>query len=120
MYPGSSYINHSCYPNAVGIADGRTLVFEALRAIAAGDEILQCYTSLPAHDEGSPLLADWGFACDCPRCSKTLPSEVFAAFDAEFRCGGCHCVTTSCLRQATADAGGVCQCNPHSRRARPR
>ena len=31
MFPGSSYINHSCLPNAVGIAEGRTLAFEAPR-----------------------------------------------------------------------------------------
>jgi hypothetical protein len=110
MFPGSSFINHSCYPNAVGIAEGGTLAFETLRELAPGEEILQCYTSLK--DDRS--LTDWGFVCDCPRCTQAHTPEglaTFDAFDAEFRCSGCDCVTTSRLRQAAADACGVCQCN---------
>ena len=109
MYPGSSYVNHSCLPNAVGIFDGRKLVFEALRSIKAGEEILQCYVRI--RDGCEVSLMDWGFDCDCPRCSKTASPEEIAAFDAEFICSGCACVTTSRLRQAAEDQRGRCQCH---------
>ena len=46
MYPMASIVNHSCFPNTACVADGHRLVFEALRPILIGQELLQCYVRL--------------------------------------------------------------------------
>ena len=66
VYPQASLINHSCVPNVACIVDGPHVTFEALRPIAAGEEVLQCYLRIGAEGEdGSTAM--WGFTCTCPR-----------------------------------------------------
>lgn len=113
MYPFASFINHSCVPNVACLSDGREISFEALRDIAAGEEITQCYLMLGSEsDDGS--TKEWGFECDCPRCTQAVSDVELAEFDAAHICV-CGCVTTSSMRQAAMAAGGVCQCHARNR-----
>ena len=114
LYPGASYINHSCVPNCCGIISRRTIIFEALRPIEPHEEIVQCYVRLDGGRDFRP--EDWGFSCECPRCAGTAAAEDLAAFDAEFVCTSCGCVTTASRHQATASGGCRCQQN-HARAA---
>jgi hypothetical protein len=61
IFPAASLLNHSCLPNCVYhfINEGRTIVFHALRPIAAGEEV--CYAYVPLYqpfDTRCRLLED--------------------------------------------------------------
>ena len=139
MYPLASRVNHSCLPNTACVADGQFLVFEALRPILVGEEVLQCYlflgeaeaamdaafsAAVDASDAsanplgpstrsyGKPVpTAEWGFNCACERCDGSASVEALAIFDAAHLCP-CGCIITPSMSKAVAD--GVVQ---HSDRA---
>ena len=46
MYPHSSLMNHSCFPNCACVATGGALAFYALADISVGEELTQCYVEL--------------------------------------------------------------------------
>jgi hypothetical protein len=113
MFPNASFMNHSCLPSVACLTSGRSLIFEALRDIAAGEELLQCYLMLGSEsDDGS--TREWGFECECGRCSGEASARELEAFDRAHLCV-CGCVTTASMRQACMAAGGVCQCHERNR-----
>ena len=125
MYPMASFVNHSCLPNAACVVDGRQLVFEALRPIATGEELLQCYVrNSDADPDGDPKLraygmanpfAEWGFACACERCDGSASPEALRRFDALHLCP-CGGITTPKLKAMgdAATGGPACRCHTHN------
>ncbi len=77
-----AFSNHSCNPNAGIVKAGRQLMLKALRAIAAGDEILHDYSTLLGADDV------WTMRCNCgaKTCRKVvrnvarLPAAVCARY----------------------------------------
>lgn len=54
-----AFANHSCNPNAGIIKAGRKLLLQAIRSIAAGDEITHDYSTLLGADDV------WKMKCNC-------------------------------------------------------
>src|SRR5512135_1933631 len=65
------FINHSCEPNCTAVTEKKHVYIEALREIAAGEELLYDY-NLTRHDEDSADLPQ-RYACHCgaPTCRGT-------------------------------------------------
>eukprot|EP00002_Diphylleia_rotans_P035521 TRINITY_DN7764_c0_g1_i2.p1 TRINITY_DN7764_c0_g1~~TRINITY_DN7764_c0_g1_i2.p1 ORF type:complete len:420 (+),score=64.34 TRINITY_DN7764_c0_g1_i2:66-1325(+) len=71
VYTIASFMNHSCYPNAVKYMKGPKLQIFALRDIDPGDEINISYVTLDdSLEERVQVCKDvFFFECDCVRCS---------------------------------------------------
>ncbi len=65
-----AYANHSCNPNAGIVKTGRRLLLQAIRPIAAGDEVTHDYSTLLGADDV------WKMACNCGEtgCRKVVRS----------------------------------------------
>lgn len=65
-----AYANHSCNPNAGIVKTGRRLLLQAIRPIAAGDEITHDYSTLLGADDV------WRMKCNCgaDNCRKVVRS----------------------------------------------
>ena len=111
MYPHVSYLNHSCMPCVAAVADGNTMVVEALRDVTRGEELTICYLRLDAADDDGHGTSVWGFNCGCGRCDGSASAEALHEFDAAFRCP-CGCITT---RRKIEAGCGKCVCHEHSR-----
>ena len=57
------FINHSCDPNCESVIEGRRVFIEAIRDIAAGEELAYDYQI--QRDEDDPANVDEVFACRC-------------------------------------------------------
>jgi SET domain-containing protein len=57
------FINHSCDPNCESVIEGRRVFIEAIRSIAAGEELAYDYQI--QRDEDDPANVDEVFACRC-------------------------------------------------------
>jgi hypothetical protein len=131
MYPAASIINHSCMPNTACVAEGHRLVFETLRPISVGEELVQCYVLLDdasasgdAEPEGAACLsaygrpdptAPWGFACACERCDGSATTASLERFDAAHKCACGGIVLPKMKAAADAAAGGAaCRCHTHN------
>lgn len=75
VWPSASYFNHSCEPNVLKVRVGRTWVFEAERAVKAGEELQISYLGAPGEEKilgrqerRRRLERTWGFGCVCHRC----------------------------------------------------
>ncbi len=68
----SRFINHSCEPNCEAVTDRRHVYIEALRDIAAGEELLYDY-NLTRHDDDAENL-EQRYACHCgaKNCRGTM------------------------------------------------
>jgi hypothetical protein len=65
----SSYINHSCIPNAKREYLGDLMVLRATRPIGAGEEIMHSYDESSDYDaRTAALMNTWGFTCTCALC----------------------------------------------------
>mmetsp|Transcript_102237 Transcript_102237/g.284795 ORF Transcript_102237/g.284795 Transcript_102237/m.284795 type:complete len:487 (+) Transcript_102237:70-1530(+) len=87
----SSFMSHSCWPNAVWHYSGSDHVLRARRAIHTGDEV--CISYLPEHGlmQSAPVrrmeLHDTKrFWCACERCSG--PQDLSRGFACPRHCGG--------------------------------
>ncbi len=77
-----AWANHSCNPNAGVIKSGRRLLLQAIKAIAAGDEVTHDYSTLLGADDV------WKMQCNCgaAHCRKVvrnisrLPAGVLARY----------------------------------------
>lgn len=85
----SSFMSHSCYPNAVWHYDGADHVLRARRAIAVGDEV--CISYLPedgllnaAPTRRWELHETKRFWCTCERCAEGVTD-----FSRGLRCPSC-------------------------------
>ncbi|KAH0567131.1 SET and MYND domain-containing protein 4-like [Cotesia glomerata] len=110
IYTTVSLVNHSCYPNVVrhSYPDGKVVV-RALRFIAKGSEILDCYGPHFISDEllsRQKLLSDkYSFICTCEACKNDWK---LSTSDTVFRClcgskidvKQSHCTRVSCSRKA--------------------
>jgi len=56
---------------------GHNISIRALKSIAKGDEIYVSYVKpeLEFKDRTPFLLANYGFACTCPRCQRERPAD---------------------------------------------
>ncbi|MBY0270928.1 MAG: SET domain-containing protein [Burkholderiales bacterium] len=65
-----AYANHSCNPNTGIVKTGRRLLLQAIRPIAAGDEVTHDYSTLLGADDV------WSMKCNCgeARCRKVVRS----------------------------------------------
>lgn len=65
-----AYANHSCNPNAGIVKTGRRLLLQAIRPIAAGDEVTHDYSTLLGADDV------WKMPCNCGEsgCRKVVRS----------------------------------------------
>lgn len=63
-----AYANHSCNPNTGIVKTGRRLLLQAIRPIAAGDEITHDYSTLLGADDV------WTMKCNCGEagCRKVV------------------------------------------------
>jgi len=71
-------INHSCLPNTIfGEVDDK-MIFKAVRDIKIGEEIYDNYVdiTLCKSERNKHLLNQYGFLCNCERCSETKDSIV--------------------------------------------
>ncbi|KAJ4479127.1 hypothetical protein J3R30DRAFT_3289650 [Lentinula aciculospora] len=84
VYTVSSYLAHSCEPNARPSFDAGTseLHLIATRDLKAGEEITVAYVDVTQHEDESvvdcrrrrrmELARGWKFACPCERCEKEV------------------------------------------------
>ncbi|KAG1662897.1 hypothetical protein FOA52_009680 [Chlamydomonas sp. UWO 241] len=77
VWPEFAMLNHSCSPNAINYALGsRALVVRAATHVAAGDEITISYLGrpqlVPVDARIELLREDYGFSCECERCTNEL------------------------------------------------
>eukprot|EP01132_Coremiostelium_polycephalum_P004563 gene4563-5686_t len=77
LYPKSSFINHSCYPNCVRIQNGSSISMIVIRPIEIGDEISISYidTHLSVFPRKLLLKANYCFDCQCQRCSTSIQTD---------------------------------------------
>jgi hypothetical protein len=82
VFPAACYMNHSCAPNVVHhfVDAGRTVVFRALRDIAAGEEVVYRYveTHQPRAERRRLLREAFFFDCACARCAAPMEREAAA------------------------------------------
>ena len=85
LFASGSLLNHSCLPNiAVANAEG---TFVAIENILPGDElcVAYCDVEMDNADRREYLRYNYGFWCECPRCSGcefqagTLENQEFAS-----------------------------------------
>eukprot|EP00397_Hematodinium_sp_SG-2012_P048894 GEMP01056196.1.p1 GENE.GEMP01056196.1~~GEMP01056196.1.p1 ORF type:complete len:313 (-),score=60.69 GEMP01056196.1:294-1232(-) len=86
MYPQASMMNHACYPNTGCTMNGNHLIFETLRDVKEGEELLQSYLG------SNSVTDDWGFTCQCDRCRGVVHPDEWEKFVTTFRCE-CGCIT---------------------------
>ncbi|EGC29833.1 hypothetical protein DICPUDRAFT_90323 [Dictyostelium purpureum] len=75
LYFLTSFINHSCDPNAyVQFPNDHTAEIRLLKPINPGEEITISYadTSKDIIDRRSQLFENYGFNCECPKCLNEL------------------------------------------------
>ncbi|OQR78055.1 SET and MYND domain-containing protein 4-like [Tropilaelaps mercedesae] len=90
IYPSASLMNHSCEPNITsGFRFGSMLVVKAVRAITAGEEILNCYgphyRRMPFQERQTALLEQYFFRCDCSACARgDVDDQILMAFKCEY------------------------------------
>ena len=88
-YPAAAMLNHSCLPNVTHQFEGTALVFYTLRPIEAGEPLCFAYampSQQPTAARQKVLSDSWCFACRCPRCTNSLPSEEIRSYDKRYIC----------------------------------
>jgi len=76
LYETSSFLNHSCVPNAIwkinADTDGDMLKLVAIRPISADEEVLVSYTSddMDYTTRQQDLKRRYGFVCMCTKCKQ--------------------------------------------------
>ena len=69
IFYASSFMNHSCIPNASRIAFGDIMVIRANTNLKKGAEITQSYMPrAPYHERAIRLKDGWGIDCTCALC----------------------------------------------------
>nr|ABR16570.1 unknown [Picea sitchensis] len=95
LYPVISIINHSCFPNAVLLFEGRQAVVRAVEPIREGSELTVSYIEIAASTASrkKSLKEQYFFDCKCLRCLKVdTPDGLHEDAILEgFRCSSDHC-----------------------------
>jgi hypothetical protein len=68
----SQFINHSCEPNCEAVTDRRRVYIEALRDIAAGEELLYDYNLTRHDDDADDLEQRYECHCRAASCRGTM------------------------------------------------
>jgi hypothetical protein len=78
LYQTFSRINHSCRPNTIqrlrADGEGRQVTMTAVRRVAAGEEILWCYSNAPFRS-GQARRHALAFPCWCEACALEGPER---------------------------------------------
>ena len=72
LFEGVANLNHACRPNAVVVFEQDALAtVAALKPIRKGEEVTICYIEedQPVEERRADLV-DYGFLCDCVRCTE--------------------------------------------------
>ncbi|KAI3340842.1 hypothetical protein F4824DRAFT_497140 [Ustulina deusta] len=86
LFPRASRFNHSCDPNMLyeSSVEGYSWTGTAVRDVAKGEELLISY--MPNHsrkkDREREARENWGFTCDCPRCTGGLDTYTASLIQA--------------------------------------
>ncbi|XP_077494043.1 protein-lysine N-methyltransferase SMYD4-like [Amblyomma americanum] len=80
IYPSASLMNHACSPNIISnFPCGSTLVVRAVRKIAAGEEVLNCYgphyQRMSFAERRQTLQEQYFFTCGCTACNAGEDAE---------------------------------------------
>lgn len=98
VYPLTSMINHSCYPNCAMIFDGSTITVRCIRPIQPGEEVTVSYLDvcLPWEKRQDELARRYFFQCQCSLCLSTEcdPRDAW------------RCTTSDCERPIPRNAVG--------------
>ncbi|XP_057816340.1 histone-lysine N-methyltransferase ASHR1 isoform X1 [Cryptomeria japonica] len=72
LYPIISIINHSCFPNAVLLFEGKNGFVRAVETIEEGSELTLSYVEIAAntYSRQKSLKEQYFFDCKCSRCLK--------------------------------------------------
>ena len=68
----SRFINHSCEPNCEAVTQRGRVYIEALRDIAAGEELLYDYNLTRTDDDAENLEQRYACHCGAPTCRGTM------------------------------------------------
>jgi uncharacterized protein len=68
----SRFINHSCAPNCEVVIDAGRPIVEAIRAIAAGEELAYDYNLTRASDDAAEVEKIFACRCGAPTCRGTM------------------------------------------------
>ncbi|KAH9299492.1 hypothetical protein KI387_031174, partial [Taxus chinensis] len=79
LYPVISIINHSCFPNAVLLFEGKNAFVRAVETIREGSELTLSYVEIAAnsYSRQKSLKEQYFFDCKCSRCLKMGTPEGF-------------------------------------------
>ncbi|EME82078.1 uncharacterized protein MYCFIDRAFT_77623 [Pseudocercospora fijiensis CIRAD86] len=76
----TSYINHSCIPNAEPSVIGDLMVVKATRNITQGEEItISYFNDIDYQTRSRKIKSSWGFDCTCELCTAeaaTSPADM--------------------------------------------
>lgn len=111
LYPVVSLINHSCFPNAVLIFEGKLAVIRAVQRIPKNTEVLISYidTAGSTMTRQKTLKEQYFFTCTCSRCVKLgQPEDIQESATLEgYRCKNNDCA--GFLLRDSDDKGFICQ-----------
>lgn len=104
LYPRVAMLNHSCRPNIRNRFDGARLTICATRPLSGGSELLNSYcpVQLDGAERRRGLREQYGFECECERCSEeetaaasspSSPRATLAGNDDDADAYSCPCGT---------------------------
>ncbi|KAL0119343.1 hypothetical protein PUN28_007693 [Cardiocondyla obscurior] len=92
IYPSASMMNHSCDPNIINSFLGQILITKAMRDIAAGEEVFNCYGTdfrrMMRRDRQEKLESQYCFKCNCAACTIPEYEDILKKFTA-LKCPEC-------------------------------
>ncbi|XP_014467646.1 PREDICTED: SET and MYND domain-containing protein 4-like [Dinoponera quadriceps] len=107
IYPSASMMNHSCDPNIITSFVDQYLIVRAMKDIAAGEEVLNCYgpnfRRMSKEHRYEILKNQYGFTCRCEPCVMPEYQNFMDRFQAIKcpECGGAleefHSYSMHCL-----------------------
>ncbi|KYM99194.1 SET and MYND domain-containing protein 4 [Cyphomyrmex costatus] len=92
IYPSASMMNHSCEPNIINSFLGQFLITKAIRDIAAGEEVFNCYGAdfrrMLKKDRQEKMESQYCFKCNCIACTTPEYEDILKKFTA-IKCPEC-------------------------------
>lgn len=122
IYPSASLMNHACNPNIISnFPFGSTLVVRAVRNIAAGEEVLNCYgphyQRMSFSERRQTLQEQYFFTCNCTACAAGEDAEQrLQALKCEY-CDGPLNMPDDSGKAACLDCGTTQECLAREQKA---
>lgn len=92
IYPSASMMNHSCDPNIINSFLGQILITKAIRDIAAGEEVFNCYGAdfrrMSRQERQEKMETQYYFKCNCTACTIPEYENILKKFTA-MKCPEC-------------------------------